>query len=100
MALAAAQQGKYSAYHDAMYRLGPPSKQTIEQAATESGVDLAAANKAIASGVFDSFLRSNIALADRIGINGTPGWVIGDQVIDGAVGQAALGQAIEEARRS
>jgi protein-disulfide isomerase len=100
MALAAAQQGKYSAYHDAMFRLGPPSKQTIEQAATESGVDLAAANKAIASGVFDSFLRSNIALADRIGINGTPGWVIGDQVIDGAVGQAALGQAIEEARRS
>jgi protein-disulfide isomerase len=100
MALAAAQQGKYAAYHDAMYRLGPPSKQTIAQAATEAGLDLAAANKAIASGVFDSFLRSNIALADRIGINGTPGWVIGNQIIDGAVGQAALGQAIEEARRS
>jgi len=100
MALAAAQQGKYSAYHDAMYRLGPPDKETIEQAATEAGIDLAAANKAIASGIFDSFLRSNIALADRIGINGTPGWVIGDQVIDGAVGQAALGKAIAEARTS
>lgn len=100
MALAAAEQGKFAAYHDAMYRLGPPSKQTIEQAASDAGVDLATANKAIASGVFDSFLRSNIALADRIGINGTPGWVIGDRIIDGAVGQAALGQAIEEARRS
>ncbi|HEY7808730.1 MAG TPA: DsbA family protein [Croceibacterium sp.] len=100
MALAAAEQGKFAAYHDAMYRLGPPSKQTIEQAANEAGVDLATADKAIASGVFDSFLTSNIALADRIGINGTPGWVIGDRIIDGAVGQAALGQAIEEARRS
>lgn len=100
MALAAAEQGKYSAYHDAMYRLGPPSKQTIDQAASEAGVDLAAANKAIASGIFDSFLRSNIALAERIGITGTPGWVIGDRVIDGAVGQATLGQAVEEARKS
>lgn len=100
MALAAAEQGKYAAYHDAMYRLGPPNQQTIEQAATEAGVDLAAANKAIASGVFDSFLRSNIALASRIGIDGTPGWVIGDRIIDGAVGEATLGQAIEEARKS
>ncbi len=100
MALAAAEQGKYAAYHDAMYRLGPPSKQTIDQAATEAGVDLAAADKAIASGVFDSFLRSNVALAGRIGIDGTPGWVIGNRIIDGAVGQATLSQAIEEARRS
>ena len=100
MALAAAQQGKYGAYHDAMYRLGPPSRQTIEQAATEAGVDLATAKKAIASGIFDGFLRTNIGLADRIGITGTPGWVIGNRVIDGAVGQAALGEAIEEARRS
>jgi protein-disulfide isomerase len=83
-----------------MYRLGPPSKQTIDQAAKEAGLDLAAAEKAIASGIFDSFLRSNIALASRIGINGTPGWVIGNQVIDGAVGQAALGQAVAEARAS
>jgi protein-disulfide isomerase len=100
MALAAAQQGKFAAYHDAMYRLGPPSAQTIAQAATEAGVDVAAANKMIASGVYDSFLRSNIALAGRIGIDGTPGWVIGNRIIDGAVGQATLGKAIEEARKS
>jgi len=34
------------------------------------------------------------------GIDGTPGWVIGDRVIDGAVGFAALGDAVAEARRS
>jgi protein-disulfide isomerase len=100
MGLAAAQQGKFAAFHDAMYALGPPSKATIEQAARQAGVDLAAANKAIAAGLYDSFLKSNVALANRIGIDGTPGWVVGDRIIDGAVGLTALGGAVEEARRS
>jgi protein-disulfide isomerase len=100
MGLAAAQQGKFAAFHAAMYTFGPPSKATIEQAARQAGVDLAVANQAIASGLYDSFLKANIALASRIGIDGTPGWVIGDRVIDGAVGSAALGGAIAEARRS
>ena len=56
--------------------------------------------KAIASGLLDSFLKTNIALANRIGINGTPGWVVGDQIIDGAVGLSALDKALSEARRS
>ena len=100
MGLAAAQQGKFAAFHEAMYALGPPSKATIEEAARQAGVDLAAANKAIAGGVYDSFLKANLALAARIGIDGTPGWVIGNRIIDGAVGSAALGEAIAEARRS
>lgn len=100
MGLAAAQQGKFAAFHDAMYALGPPSKESIRGAATQAGVDLAAADQAIASGLFDSFLKTNISLASRVGITGTPGWVIGDRVIDGAVGAAALGDAVAEARRS
>ena len=100
MGLAAAQQGKFAAFHDAMYALGPPNKATIEQAARQAGVDLAAADQAIAGGLYDSFLQANIALASRIGIDGTPGWVIGDRIIDGAVGASALGDAIAEARRS
>jgi protein-disulfide isomerase len=83
-----------------MYTLGPPSKATIEQAAKQAGVDLAQANKAIASGLYDSFLKTNVALANRLGIDGTPGWVVGDRILDGAVGLATLGDAIEEAQRS
>jgi protein-disulfide isomerase len=100
MGLAAAQQGKFAAFHEAMYALGPPSAASIDQAAKQAGVDLAAADKAIASGIYDSFLKANIALANQIGVDGTPGWVIGDRVIDGAVGFAALGDAVKEARRS
>lgn len=100
MGLAAAQQGKFAAYHDAMYALGPPSAETIARAAKQAGVDIAAADKAIASGIYDSFLKANIALAGRIGVDGTPGWVIGDRVIAGAVGLDALGEAVKEARQS
>jgi len=100
MGLAAAQQGKFAAFHDAMYTLGPPSKQTIEQAARQAGVDLDQANQAIGSGMYDAFLKANIALAGQLGMTGTPGWVVGDRIIDGAVGSAKLGGAIEEARRS
>jgi len=100
MALAAAQQGRYARFHDAMFRLGPPSAETIEAAATEAGVDLARARAAIATGAFDGQLQSNAQLAAQLGISGTPGWVVGDKALNGAVGPQRLGEAIEEARRS
>jgi protein-disulfide isomerase len=100
MALAAAQQGKYAAFHHAMFDLGTPSAETIAAAAGRAGVDLDVARAAIASGRFDPFLQANHQLAAQLGITGTPGWVVGDQIIDGAVGRTALSGAIEEARGS
>ena len=100
MALAAAQQGRYAQFHNAMFRLGPPTAESIEAAATEAGVDLARARAAIATGAFDSQLQANAQLAAQLGISGTPGWVIGDRALNGAVGREEIGEAIEEARRS
>ena len=100
MALAAAQQGKFAAFHEAMYRLGPPNAAAIEAAAKEAGVDLARARAAIATAGFDDQLRSNAMLAQQIGISGTPGWVVGDRMLDGALGRDKLGKAIAEARET
>ena len=100
MALAAAQQGRYRQFHAAMFRLGPPSAESIEAAAAQAGVDLAQARTAIATGVFDRQLQANHQLAAQLGISGTPGWVIGDQTLNGAVGLQVMGEAVEEARRS
>jgi protein-disulfide isomerase len=100
MALAAAQQGRYAQFHAAMFRLGPPSAQTIEAAAKEAGVDLARAQSAIESGALDGQLHANAAMAAQLGISGTPGWVVGDQALNGAVGREAIGEAIEAARQS
>jgi protein-disulfide isomerase len=100
MALAAAQQGRYAQFHDAMFRLGPPSDASIEAAAREAGLDLARAQQAIASGQFDSQLQANAALAAQLGINGTPAFIVGDRTLNGAVGRQAIGEAIAEARAS
>jgi predicted DsbA family dithiol-disulfide isomerase len=80
--------------------MGPPSAQTIAAAAREAGVDAAQAQAAIASGVFDVQLRANAQMAANLGITGTPGWVIGNQLLNGAVGRDTLAKAIDEVKPS
>ena len=100
MALAAAQQGRYEAFHDAMFEMGPPSPASIEAAARSAGVDLVKARAAIASGAFDPQLQNNAGMAQVLGIEGTPGFVVGTELLNGALGQQALGAAIARARTS
>jgi len=100
MALAAAQQGKFARFHETMYEHGPPSDASIEAAAKAAGLDLAAARAAIDSGAFEMHLQDNAMLAQQLGISGTPGWVVGDQTLNGAVGRNTLDDAIKEARQS
>ena len=98
MALAAAQQGRYATFHDAMFRLGPPSEASIAAAARAAGLDMARAAAAIGQGTIDQALQANAAMAAQLGINGTPAWIAGDQMLSGAVGQQALASAIDAAR--
>lgn len=100
MALAAAEQGKYAEFHTNMFQMGPPDAQTIEAAATASGVDLELARTAIASGKYDFHLQGNVQMAQQLGLSGTPGWVVGNQTLNGALGAEAIGEAIELARDS
>ena len=100
MALAAAQQGRYGAFHDAMFELGPPTPAAIEAAAKKAGLDLNRARTAIESGIFDTQLQTNALLAQQLGVSGTPSWVVGDQALSGALGAEEIGDAIEAARNS
>ena len=95
--LAAARKGRYREYHDALFALGRPSGQTIAQARAAAGLteaDLAAVGKAEMSGE----LSKNYELARGLGATGTPTFVIGDRVLQGAVGFDALKQAVADAR--
>lgn len=99
MALAAAAQGKYPAYHQAMFAGARPSDSSIAAAATAAGVDLGAAKGFAAQPQVQQELERNLGLARQLGINGTPAWIVGDQMISGAVGKERLQQAIEAARK-
>ncbi|MGB5778022.1 MAG: DsbA family protein, partial [Allopontixanthobacter sediminis] len=98
VALAAAKQGRYQAFHDAMFTKGAPTEAAIAAAAAEAGVDMAKAQEFAASGEAKAELASNTELAREIGFGGTPSWVIGGQPFEGAIGVEALQQAIDAAR--
>jgi protein-disulfide isomerase len=99
MSLAAAAQGKYPAFHKAMFAGETPSPQSIAAAAGAAGLDMAAANAFVARPEMDQELSRNLDLARRLGINGTPAWVIGDRLIHGAVGKEQLAEAIAAAKK-
>lgn len=99
MALAAAEQGKYAAFHQALFDAGRPSSQTIADAANKAGLDMERADKVKASPAVDAELSRTMAMAEQLGFNGTPSWVVGDQVFAGALGREALTKAIVAARK-
>lgn len=99
MALAAADQGHYPAFHDAMFAKDGPSAAAIEAAAREAGLDLAKARTDIAAGKYDSELANNTRMGQAIGFTGTPSWIIGEQAFSGAVGKDQLTDAVAKARQ-
>jgi protein-disulfide isomerase len=98
MGLAAAQQGKYAAFHHAMYAAGRPDAQTIEAAARVAGVDLALAQKAVNDPAVKDEIERNMGFARQLGFQGTPSWIIGNEIHSGAVGQQTLAGSIAKAR--
>jgi protein-disulfide isomerase len=99
-ALAAAEQGKYAAFHHAMFAAGRPGPETIKAAATAAGLDMARAKATIADPRIDSEIKRNFAFAQHLGFSGTPSWVAGDQIVSGAVGKDRLSEIIKETRGS
>ena len=98
MAIAAAEQGRYAAFHNAMFAAGRPTRETIAGAARTAGLDLARAQRVIATASTAAELERNHQYARQLGISGTPSWVIGDAMLSGAVGREELAKAIAAAR--
>lgn len=100
MALAAAEQGKFEEFHNAMFAQDGPSPEGIEAAARAARIDLAAARSAIESGRLEAQLQNNVFLGQSMQLSGTPAFIVGDEVLNGAVGAARIGEAIVAARES
>lgn len=98
-ALAAAEQGKFIAFHSALYALDGPSAANIAKAAGSAGLDIPRAQVAIKSKAVEDELLSNSDLGSKIRMTGTPSWVVGKQVLYGALDPAGLAAAVAEARK-
>lgn len=96
MSLAAAQQGKFQRFHDALYAAGPVTAASIAASATAAGVDLARAAAFVPQA--EAEIASNMGVARQLGLTGTPSWVIGNTVVSSALTLDALQKAVAVAR--
>lgn len=97
MGLAAAKQGKFAEFHDAMFELAPATPESVEQAAEQAGMNIDQARIDMASDEVSTEIAKNNALAAQLGFGGTPSWVTSNSAFEGAVGYAALKDAVDKA---
>lgn len=96
MALAAAKQGKFAEFYHAMFELGPPSDESVAAAARRAGLDLEQARSDASSQEITTELAQNQAYGQSLGFTGTPSWIAGDEVLEGAVGYDTLKAALAD----
>jgi protein-disulfide isomerase len=90
---------KYLDFHQKLLTgRGAADKARALAAAKEAGLDMAKLEKDLGSNEVKATLEENLKLADSLGMNGTPSYVIGKQVVIGAVGLEALREKISTAR--
>lgn len=95
LSLEASKAGRFARFHDAMWEAGRPAPDTIATAAQAASVSPTPQDDPL----IEAELKRNFALAGQLGATGTPLFVVGDRVMNGAVGYDMLKQAIAEARR-
>jgi len=98
-ATAAIEQGKYFEFHTALMRVrGDYPLSVILQVAREVGLDTEKLQADMRSEAVRTALERNRGIASALGVRGTPGFIIGDAVIPGAVGINALKAEIAKLR--
>ncbi|MEA2880121.1 MAG: hypothetical protein QOF14_5317 [Hyphomicrobiales bacterium] len=91
---------KYLEFHQKLLTgRGQIDKAKALAAAKEIGLDMARMEKDLKSDEIGKTLEESMKLAEALGLNGTPSYVIGNDVVIGAVGLAQLSQKIQAARQ-
>ena len=95
LSLEASKLGRFAQFHDTLWSAGRPAPDTIAAAAQAAGI----APKPDGDPQVEAEIKRNYQLAGQLGATGTPLFVIGDKVLNGAVGYDMLKQAIDVARK-
>ncbi|MBI1326668.1 MAG: thioredoxin domain-containing protein [Alphaproteobacteria bacterium] len=95
-ALAANKQGKYWEYHQAlMHFQGEKNEETLTKMAEEVGLNVDKLKKDAESDAVKKRLEQNQQLAQKLGISGTPAFVIGETLMPGAVPVETMQDALK-----
>jgi protein-disulfide isomerase len=99
-ALAAQKQGKYEAFHNAMMATkGQITDDTVYKVAASVGLDIDRLKQDMSAPEVEKALKANLALAEALNVRGTPGFIIGNRVVPGAVDLDSLRGMVADARK-
>ena len=94
-ALAAAKQGKYVALMDFK---APKDDAAIADIATKLGLNVGQLKSDMASPEVQQQLSADIALGQKLGVNGTPAFIIGDKFYPGALDADSFKKLVQDFR--
>lgn len=97
LSLAAAAQGRFTAFHERVFAGGRATSESLATAAAATGVDVR--QLAALAPRIDAEIAQNAALSRKLGLTGTPSWVLGDRTWSGVPALAELEKAIAAAHR-
>lgn len=97
-AIASRKQNKYWKFHIALMQTRGISPAQVLRVATKIGLDVDRLKKDMEAPEVAQEIEANMQLANKLGINGTPAFVIADRPIPGAVGIQTLRRQIAEVR--
>lgn len=97
--LAAQKQGGYQKLHDALMA-GPPdvTEDSVKSASSRLGLDWPRLKADMEAPDVLARINANLALAQKLQIQGTPAYIVGQQILPGAVELADLKSAVKSAR--
>jgi protein-disulfide isomerase len=100
-ALSAHRQGKHQAFHEAVLASkNEISKDELLRVAREVGLDTTQLETDMANPEWQSLIDRNRALAKELGINGTPGFIVGTELVPGALDLNGLKELIARSKNA
>jgi protein-disulfide isomerase len=98
-ALAAREQGKHQVFHEAMLASeNELTKEEVLAIAQRVGLDIKKIEVDLQAPEWQAAIDRNHALAKLLGISGTPGFVVGNEVYPGALELTGLKALVKQAR--
>ncbi len=99
-AMASIKQGKYWDFHVALMREKQVTKDNLFQIAAKVGLNVDKLKTDMADPAYDAALKANMTLAQELGIEGTPGFIIDSRVNVGFVPAEGIREILADIRKT
>ena len=90
-------QGKFWAYHDALFANAPQaSPEQLKTYAQDVGLDVPAFEQCFNNGTYQAVVQRDVEEGTRVGVSGTPAFFINGRLVSGAQPLESFVRVIEE----